>query len=136
MQCLHRENQGLGHAGSQEGQSRVPNRTSHSRVPLLHWPCRGSPGGFSSARDAAVRGCDGTRLAVPLTRCFFPARVPRECCPSPGMQRYIYGKGLELRPQLRSRPKSGEGRARGDRCASGLSSGAQHRPFHRARYPP
>lgn len=143
MQCLHRANQGLRHAGNREGQGRVMYGTCHSRVPLPPWPCRVSPGGFCWGRDAAVPGCDGSRLAVPLllrsacariqahTRCFFPACVARECCPSPGMQRYIYGKGLELRLELRSRPKSGEGSTRGDRCASGLSPGAQHWPFHR-----
>lgn len=144
MQCLHRANQGLGHAGTRRepGESEQ-SHVSHSPFPglIAALAMRGEPRG-DSAREG-MRGCDGTRLAVPLllrsarariqahTRCSFPARVPREGCPSPGMQRYIYGKGLELRLRLRSRPKSGEGSTGGDRCGSGLPGGAQHWPFHR-----
>lgn len=137
MWCLHRAHQGLGHAGTRRVRA-VTYCTCHSRVPLLLWPLWLG----HSAREGQW-GCGGSRLAVPLllrsacariqahTRCLFPARVARECCPSPGMQRYIYGKGFELRLQPRSRPKSGEGSTRGDRCASGLSPGTQHWPFHR-----
>lgn len=60
MWCLHRANQGLGHAGTRRVRA-ITYCICHSRVPLLLWPLWLG----DSVREGQW-GCGGSGLAVPL----------------------------------------------------------------------